>query len=127
MKKKLVVFGLGARGYIYASFAKKYPEKFDLVAIIDNAPQKAKFAAQEFPNVPFYACYQDFYRIGTKSRYVCFNGYSRRSDRSCPIKIQQQQNSKTHRRITKTPIRSESALILFSFFRFFISYKSNHN
>ena len=31
-----------------------------MVAIIDNAPQKAKFAAQEFPNVPFYACYQDF-------------------------------------------------------------------
>lgn len=60
MKKKLVIFGLGARGYIYASFAKKYPEKFDVVAIIDNAPEKAKFAAQEFPNVPFYACYQDF-------------------------------------------------------------------
>ena len=36
--KKLVVFGLGARGNIYATFAKKYPEKFDLVAIIDNDP-----------------------------------------------------------------------------------------
>ena len=34
--KKLVVFGLGARGSIYATFATTYPEKFELTAIIEN-------------------------------------------------------------------------------------------
>ena len=32
--KNLVVFGLGQRGNIYATFAKTYPDKFNLVAII---------------------------------------------------------------------------------------------
>ena len=60
MTKRLVVFGLGARGYIYSLFAKRYPEKFELAAIIDNAPEKKDFAAAEFPDVPFYADYRDF-------------------------------------------------------------------
>ena len=34
--KKIVVFGYGARGVIYADYAKKFPEKFELVAIIEN-------------------------------------------------------------------------------------------
>ena len=29
--KNLVVFGYGARGQIYATFAKMYPDKFNLV------------------------------------------------------------------------------------------------
>ena len=40
--KKLVVFGLGQRGNIYAAFAKKYPEKFSLVAIIENDEKRAE-------------------------------------------------------------------------------------
>ena len=42
--KKLVIFGLGARGNIYAAFAKKYPEKFTLTAIIENDCKKLDFA-----------------------------------------------------------------------------------
>jgi len=38
--KNLVVFGLDARGTIYANFAKTYPEKFRLVAIIENNPER---------------------------------------------------------------------------------------
>ena len=37
MTKKLIVFGFGQRGSIYASYAAAYPEQFELVAIIENA------------------------------------------------------------------------------------------
>ena len=47
--QKLVVFGLGQRGNIYALFAKKNPEKFDLVAIIENDPKRQELAKKEYP------------------------------------------------------------------------------
>ena len=46
-RKRLVVFGLGARGTIYANFAKTYPEKFDLVAIIENSPERIEKAKKD--------------------------------------------------------------------------------
>ncbi len=58
--KKLVVFGLGQRGNIYASFAKKYPDKFRLVAIIENDADRIKYAKQNFPAVEIYENYRDF-------------------------------------------------------------------
>ena len=58
--KKLVVFGLGARGTIYANFAKVYPEKFELVAIIENNPERLEFAQKEYPCTRLFAKYQDF-------------------------------------------------------------------
>ena len=61
--KKMVVFGYGARGQIYAAFAKKYPEKFDLVAVIENDPARIELAKKTFNNkVPVYAAYQEFLR-----------------------------------------------------------------
>jgi predicted dehydrogenase len=58
--KKLVVFGLGARGNIYATFAKTYPEKFDLVAIIENDAKRLDFAKTAYPGARLFASYQDF-------------------------------------------------------------------
>ena len=58
--KKLVVFGLGQRGNIYASFAKKYPEKFNLVAIIENNQERIEYAKVQFPNVEIYEDYHIF-------------------------------------------------------------------
>lgn len=58
--KKLVVFGYGARGRIYAAFAQKYPEKFKLTAIIENDPSRVQQATQSFQNVPIYTDYQAF-------------------------------------------------------------------
>ena len=58
--KKLVVFGLGARGTIYANFAKTYPEKFDLVAIIENNPKRLERAKTEYPGARLFSNYQDF-------------------------------------------------------------------
>ena len=58
--KKMVVFGYGGRGRIYASFANKYPEKFELVAIIENDPVRVQQAARIFQNVPTYTDYQAF-------------------------------------------------------------------
>ena len=44
--QKLVVFGFGARGQIYAAFAQKYPEKFELVAVIENNPARIELGYQ---------------------------------------------------------------------------------
>ena len=49
--KKLVVFGLGARGVIYAAFAKMYPEKFELIAIIENNPERLEYAKTTYPGM----------------------------------------------------------------------------
>ena len=58
--KRLVVFGLGARGNIYATFAKTYPEKFDLVAIIENNPERLDYAKTEYPGARLFADYHAF-------------------------------------------------------------------
>ncbi|MBE5747861.1 MAG: Gfo/Idh/MocA family oxidoreductase [Clostridiales bacterium] len=58
--KKMVVFGLGARGNIYATFAKTYPDKFELVAIIENNPERLDFAKMEYPGTRLFANYHDF-------------------------------------------------------------------
>ena len=58
--KNLVVFGLGARGTIYANFAKTYPEKFRLVAIIENNPERLKLAQTAYPGVRLFENYHDF-------------------------------------------------------------------
>ncbi len=58
--KKIVIFGLGARGNIYATFAKKYPEKFTLTAIIENDCKKLDFAKREYPGARLFSNYHDF-------------------------------------------------------------------
>ena len=58
--KKLVVFGLGARGTIYSVFAKTYPEKFDLVAIIENNPERLEYAKTAYPGARLFSDYRDF-------------------------------------------------------------------
>lgn len=58
--KKLVVFGLGQRGNIYATFAKQYPEKFDLVAIIENDAKRIKYAKTEYTDVKPFTDYREF-------------------------------------------------------------------
>lgn len=58
--KKFVVLGLGQRGDIYAAYAKKYPKKFQLVAIIENNPERFEYAAREYPDVRLFTDYQSF-------------------------------------------------------------------
>ncbi len=58
--KNLVVFGLGARGNIYANFAKTYPEKFELVAIIENNLERLEFAKTAYPGTRLFNNYKDF-------------------------------------------------------------------
>ena len=59
--KRLVVFGYGARGRIYSAFAQKYPEKFELVAIIENNPERLENAKNEYINVPAFSDYHDLF------------------------------------------------------------------
>ena len=68
--KKLVIFGLGARGNIYATFEKKYPKKFALVAIIENNPERLDFAKKEYPGVRIFSNYQDFLAVNMEADIV---------------------------------------------------------
>ncbi len=58
--KKIVVFGYGARGQIYALFAKKYSEKFKLVAVIENNEERIELAKKTHEGVPVFSDYKDF-------------------------------------------------------------------
>ena len=68
--KKLVVLGLGQRGNIYAKFAKTYPEKFELVAIIENSPARYEYAKTEYPNAKLFWDYKDFLKENLKADLV---------------------------------------------------------
>ena len=68
--KKLVVLGFGQRGSIYAGFAAKHPDKFRLVALIDNDDKKAELAKKLYLNVPFYHDYRDFIKDGVSADIV---------------------------------------------------------
>lgn len=70
MKKKLVVFGLGQRGNIYATYAKTFPDKFELSAIIENSPERITFARENFPNTPLYVDYREFLNSNTEADIV---------------------------------------------------------
>ena len=65
--KKLVVFGFGMRGSIYARFAKAYPEKFELVAIIENNEKRIELAKEEHVGVPVYLNYKEFLKDNIKA------------------------------------------------------------
>ena len=58
--QKLVVFGFGARGQIYAEYANKYPEQFDLVAIIETNPARIEIAKEKYLDTQVFSNYQDF-------------------------------------------------------------------
>ena len=58
--KKIVIFGLGARGIIYANYASKNPEQFEIAAIIENNPKRIEMARATFPAVPVFDNYKDF-------------------------------------------------------------------
>lgn len=58
--KKLVIFGLGNRGNIYASFAKMYPEKFKLTAIIENDEKRIEYAEKTFKGIPLFKERREF-------------------------------------------------------------------
>lgn len=57
MKKKLIVFGFGARGKTYASYAARYPEEFELTAIIENSEERCRQAEQLY-SCPIYSDYK---------------------------------------------------------------------
>ena len=68
--KKLVVFGLGQRGHIFATYAKKYPQQFLLTAIIENNPIKIEQAKKEYVGVPIYTDYKAFLETKTPADLV---------------------------------------------------------
>lgn len=70
MKKKIVIFGLGQRGGIYATYAKTFPDKFELVAIIENNSERIAYARENFSNTPLYVDYRSFLDSNTEADIV---------------------------------------------------------
>lgn len=60
MKKKLVVFGYGQRGNIYADYAWSFPEEFELSAIIETDKQRIAVAKEKYEGVKVFTDYKDF-------------------------------------------------------------------
>ncbi len=58
MKKiKIVIFGYGARGKIYADYARAYPEQYEVTAIVEINEERRK-AAEKLFDCPVYADYK---------------------------------------------------------------------
>lgn len=68
--KSLVVFGYGQRGAIYAAYAKKYPEKFNLVAVIETDDERMALAKSLHQDAQFFTDYHDFLKAGIKADLV---------------------------------------------------------
>ena len=62
-RKKIVIFGYGQRGKIYADYALKSPEEFTVVAVIETNSERRKIAAARH-NCPVYSNYKDFLSAG---------------------------------------------------------------
>ena len=60
MKKKLVVFGYGQRGNIYADYAWSFPEEFELLAIIETDKKRINLAKEKYAGVKIFTDYKDF-------------------------------------------------------------------
>ncbi len=71
--KNLVVFGLGQRGNIYATFAKTFPDKFNLVAIIENDKKRIDYAKNTFKNVKVFSDYKEFLLQNIKADLVAIS------------------------------------------------------
>ena len=57
---KLAIVGCGNRGSIFANYAKKYSDKYELTAIVENSPKRIERIKQDYPNVPLFTDYKDF-------------------------------------------------------------------
>ena len=68
--KKIVVFGYGARGHIYADFAANHPNQFQLAAIIENSIERLKEAKNKYNGVPTYSDYHTFLEDDIKADVV---------------------------------------------------------
>lgn len=70
MTKKLVVFGYGQRGCIYAAYAVAFPSQFSLVAIIENDEKRIQKAKEECQGVPIFEDYNAFIEAGLSADLV---------------------------------------------------------
>ena len=58
--KKIVIFGFGQRGNIYANYALHFPEEFEITAVIENNEDRIKACQGMCKNVPIFNDYKEF-------------------------------------------------------------------
>lgn len=59
MKTRALVIGYGSRGAAYSSFAAKYPEKLEIVAVAEPIPNRLEYAAK-LHNIPADRLFTDW-------------------------------------------------------------------
>ena len=69
MKKKLIVLGFGARGSTYASYTTRYPEEFELVAIVEVRKERIE-QARSLYTCPVYTDYKEMLAAGIEADLV---------------------------------------------------------
>ena len=68
-RKKIVIFGYGQRGKIYADYALRFPEEFTVVAIIETNPERRAIGAERH-GCSTFSDYKDFLKANIDADIV---------------------------------------------------------
>lgn len=66
-KKTVVIFGYGQRGNIYGEYIRQFPDKYEVVSIIENNDERFLLAKKDFNNIPIFKNYNDFLKEHIKA------------------------------------------------------------
>ena len=72
MQKNIIIVGYGQRGKIYGDYALQNPDKFKVVAIVDNNPVRLEFAKSKI-DCPVYSDYQEMLSARLKADIVAIS------------------------------------------------------
>lgn len=66
---KMIVFGYGARGGIYANYALTFPEEYEVVAVVESDKVRREEAAEKI-GCPVFADYRDMFAANIEADFV---------------------------------------------------------
>ena len=66
---KMIVFGYGARGGIYANYALTFPEEYEVVAVVESDKVRREEAAEKI-GCPVFADYRDMFAANIGADFV---------------------------------------------------------
>ena len=66
---KMIVFGYGARGGIYANYALAFPEEYEVVAVVESDKVRREEAAEKI-GCPVFADYRDMFAANIEADFV---------------------------------------------------------
>lgn len=66
---RMIILGYGQRGRIYGDYAAKYPEEYEVVAVVDCDEKKREMAAEKF-GCPVFADYQSMLEADIPADFI---------------------------------------------------------